>query len=317
MSSTSKPRTKSDVATAEAAAGAGENEYSPVMDVSPNYDSTDSSGISKEELEFQFVQNFHKTIRRSYPRNNIPRQQLQSQIFTMSFDHPQNFEIEIGRENGNGNSEGANTIASIGSAGSSSSGTPRPWFKIARVEDLWILTSMKGEPFLMIKESSPTFDITKNKNGLGGTAMDLYRYNPLALASESAQHEHQPEQPICRVRRRYYKKERKFRWRRSGSILCIGHYVELLEPFDLHYPLVNCHGYWPNVMHFTTTDGDDDGGDDGSEIETELATIHKRSFRNNKWKMTVSAERDVVLFLGIACALELLERKVNEHSVCC
>eukprot|EP00536_Pseudo-nitzschia_multiseries_P018868 jgi/Psemu1/316380/fgenesh1_kg.3279_\ len=233
----------------------------------------------------------------------------------MSFDHPLKFAIDIGK----GKSEGDDATDVIVSMGDGS----KPWFKIARVEELLIVTSLKGEPFLMIKE------ITSDREG--GLAMDLYRYSPLALASENANREHPREQKIARVSRKYYRKERKFRWRKSKYMLCIGHFVEVLEPYDTHYPPVTCHGCWPYVMNFTCPDSESENKNKNENKNTEnrdakkqlepasinVATIKKQRFRNNKWQMTVAAEQDVLLFLGIVCAFELLERKVDEYDGCC
>eukprot|EP00536_Pseudo-nitzschia_multiseries_P019387 jgi/Psemu1/316935/fgenesh1_kg.4724_\ len=173
----------------------------------------------------------------------------------MSFDHPLKFAIDIGK----GKSEGDDATDVVVSMGDGS----KPWFKIARVEELLIVTSLKGEPFLMIKE------ITSDREG--SLAMDLYRYSPLALASENA------------------------------------------------------------MMNFTCPDSESENKNENENKNTEnrdakkqlepasinVATIKKQRFRNNKWQMTVAAEQDVLLFLGIVCAFELLERKVDEYDGCC
>mmetsp|Transcript_10807 Transcript_10807/g.25591 ORF Transcript_10807/g.25591 Transcript_10807/m.25591 type:complete len:293 (+) Transcript_10807:385-1263(+) len=291
--SQSKCKTSADKSSSDA--------FSLVVDVGPTYDGK-CSGAAKEEPDFQFVQNFHKSVRTSNP--NPGHRQQQQQVFSMAFDHPLKFAIDIGE----GNSDDSDVIVAMGEESKS-------WFKIAHVDKFLILTNLKGEPFLMIKEGP--FD------SRGGLSMDLYRYSPLALAAKNADHVHPPEQKLARVRRKYYKKERKFRFRKSKYVLCIGHYVEILDPYDTQYPLVRCRGYWPNMMHLSTPDDEDDdlkknvGKKPTEPASIEVATIKKQSFRSNKWLMTVAAEQDVVLLLGIACACELLERKANEQDVCC
>uniref|UniRef100_A0A7S4APA0 Uncharacterized protein n=1 Tax=Pseudo-nitzschia australis TaxID=44445 RepID=A0A7S4APA0_9STRA len=355
-----KSQTKPDVAAAgvdvdvdQGASYVHAYPYSPVMDVSPDYNN--NKIIDKDELEFRFVQDFHKTVRSSAVLL-APNKQQQSQVFTMSFDRPHNFVIKIAPDtNSNNNNNGSNsnhnknkdtnsnTIALLPSSESTSNGAPKPWFKIARVEGLLILTNMKGEPFLMIRESpcDKISNINNHSSGgkSNGMAMDLYRYNPLAMACDNAQrkHQYQQEQLFCRVRRKYCRKERKFRWRKSKYALCIGYFIELMDPFDKHQSFVECHGCWPNFVRFigdaagasdsssTRSDNSNNNGDnnnttnnDGAnttsaETTTEFASIRKQFLHTNKWRMTVSAGQDVVLFLGIACALELLERKANEQ----
>ena len=288
--------------------------YYPVMDVSPDYKKNkkmlaggEAQQSSKEEIDFQFVQDFNKNIRRS---NNNPQRHQEAtadgrqkpQIFTLSFDHAQNFIIEFGTGDNNNTDHAGVIMSGGGSSSKKNNKHKKPWLQIVRPtesdgsEEL-VVTNMKREPFLMIKEGRC------DESGDEGTALDLYRHNPL---------NYRQKDPICKVRRKFCKKVRRFNVHLADVSYRVGYFVELLGPLAHHYPAVECEGQWPNSMRFIHfLDNNDDAGGGGEQ--TTSATIQKQLFRNNKWELNVSAGQDIILFIGITCALDLLDRKAKER----
>lgn len=279
---------------------------SSVIDVSPVY----KDGCGKDAVDFQFVQNFHKTVRKGISQNRES-----SNLFVMSFAHPLRFAIEIGNDRDSWSNHKTDVVSSM-----ASDKTQKPWFKIVRCpittnhskEDLLTVTNMEGEPFLSITETN-----YREANVRGGFSMDLYRSNPLTSESTGGLE----EQPICRVRRTYFRKRRRFAFLGAKTTISLGTFVELLGPLADNGPSIDCDGYWPNFMKFNSRDGFKDDDDTKSSRKPSatigLASIRKQVFRDNKWQLNVSSEQDILLFVGIACALELLKRKEKALNVCC
>jgi len=285
----------------------GESEQtSLVIDVSPVY----KAGGVKDAVDFQFVQNFHKTVRRGKSQDRES-----PNLFVMSFAHPLRFAIEIGNDRDSWGNPETDVVSSM-----ASDKTQKPWFKIVRYpittnhanEEILTITNMEGEPFLSIKETD-----YRETNVRGGFSMDLYRSNSLATEATVGP----KEQPICRVRRKYFRKKRRFAFLGAKTTISLGTFVELLGPLAYNGPSIDCDGYWPNFMKFTSRDGFEDDDNTKSNRNPSntigLASIRKQVFRDNKWQLNVSPEQDVLLFVGIACALELLNRKENALNVCC
>jgi len=107
---------------------------------------------------------------------------------------------------------------------------------------------------------------------------DLYRFDPSRPGVQI---------PVCRVIRRW-----------SWSIT--DQYVVQLSGPMAHHPPVGCQGRWPN--QFTL------GGAGGA-----YATVDKKMFAwNDTYHVQVAAGQDVLLFLGISCAIDRIHHEVED-----
>ena len=157
-----------------------------------------------------------------------------------------------------------------------------PCFKMVRkggvvlaMNTEFVIMNMKKEPLLTMKES---------RYG-GGTTMTLCLYNPLLPQD-------QDPVPICRVTRKV-----------CNLTVHDRYEVELLGPLAQHYPNVKCNGHWPH--NFTLDDSEGNG-------ET-LVSIKKRQM-GHKWKLSVSEGQDVLLSIGIACAIDRIGHEVKARK---
>jgi len=136
------------------------------------------------------------------------------------------------------------------------------------------INSMSGEQLLSMRE---------HKYG-GGVAMELCRFDPLSQNPNTAV-------PICRVSRNFCKMTIHNRYE-----------VRLLGPMaENGYSTIDCNGHWPKSFIF-------EAGHSGEK----LASVQKSKLK--KWQLNVSAGEDVLLFIGIACAIDRLSSDCRERK---
>ena len=139
----------------------------------------------------------------------------------------------------------------------------------------WAFDNMSGEQLLYMREST---------HG-SGRAMELYRSDPSSPNSQATV-------PICRIIRKFYK-----------ATLHNRYEVELLDPMTKnHYSSIDCNGHWPKNITF---EANLNGGE-------KLASVKRNTFQ--KWQLQVSAGEDVLLFIGIACAIGRLSHEALSYS---
>jgi len=129
-----------------------------------------------------------------------------------------------------------------------------------------VLKNTKGDVVLIVKEL-----VT-----IGSVTMELL------LPYSTTNQDYTKATPLARVSRKF------------GTMTIHSRYeIELLEyalkQYD--YENIDCVGHWPKTITFKTR-----------KSEKELA-IGSRNIRNN-WSLSVAAGEDVLLFVGIACAID-------------
>jgi len=126
----------------------------------------------------------------------------------------------------------------------------------------------------------PVLSLREHKYG-SGTAMELCRYEPAA-----------PETPVpfCRVVRKLCKMtvHNRYEVHRIGSAKTTS-----------NHQVIACHGQWPKKFTF-------------KQGRKELASVQKTNVK--KWKLNVSAGEDVLLFLGIACAIDRISHEAKQRK---
>jgi len=127
----------------------------------------------------------------------------------------------------------------------------------------------------------------------GAVAMELFC--PLDIHESDYATQLRTATPICRVSRKFNKFTIHNRYE-----------IELLDTSAIQmalqnkYEAIDCEGHWPKKMQFVA-----------HESRKELA-FGERNFKNN-WALHVEAGEDVLLFIGIACAIDRIsyEYKMN------
>jgi len=138
-----------------------------------------------------------------------------------------------------------------------------------------VINNMSGEPLLYMKEHTYA--------GMGGRAMELCRVDP------SAPNPAMTAVPICRIIRKGCKLTMHNRYE-----------VQLLGQTANNYSSsIDCNGNWPKSFTFEA------GG-------TKLASVDKSGVK--KWKLDVSAGGDVLLFIGIACAIDRMSHESKQRK---
>ena len=126
----------------------------------------------------------------------------------------------------------------------------------------------------------PVLSLREHKYG-SGTAMELCRYDPAA-----------PETPVpfCRVVRKLCKMtvHNRYEVHRIGSAKTTS-----------NHQVIACNGQWPKKFTF-------------EQGRKELASVQKTNVK--KWKLNVSAGEDVLLFLGIACAIDRISHEAKQRK---
>lgn len=138
-----------------------------------------------------------------------------------------------------------------------------------------VVNNMSGEPLLCMKE--------QRYGGMGGSAMELCRVDP------SSPNPAMTAVPICRVIRKGCKMTMHNRYE-----------VQLLGQTARSYSSsINCKGNWPKSFTFESNG-------------KELASVQKPCPK--KWKLDVLAGGDVLLFIGIACAIDRMSHESRERK---
>ena len=146
---------------------------------------------------------------------------------------------------------------------------------VLRRNNIMSINNMAGQPVLSMRE---------HKYG-SGTAMELCRYDPSA-----------PDTPVpfCRVVRKLCKMTIHNRYE-----------VQLIGAYNtgINQQVVECNGHWPKKFTFEGC---------AKHGTKEMASVQKTNFK--KWKLNVSAGEDVLLFLGIACAIDRISHEAKQRK---
>jgi len=151
------------------------------------------------------------------------------------------------------------------------------------------INNMSGQPLLALNQH----DFTKpgvqssrmnEKRGMTLSRFDLSSSSPDTIV------------PICMITRNYCKLTIHNRYE-----------VELVGPTALNYDPANrpfsidCKGHWPKSFTFNATHSGE-----------QLANVKKTMA--NKWQLHVSAGEDILLFLGIACAIDFMSHESPQRT---
>ena len=142
-------------------------------------------------------------------------------------------------------------------------------------KNIMTINNMAGEPMLSMQEQ---------RYG-SGTAMELCRYDPSSPNTPV---------PFCRVVRKICKMTLHNRY----EVHLIGS-----SKTTNNHQVIECNGQWPKKFTFEAC------RKNGIQ---ELASVQKINFK--KWKLNVSAGEDVLLFLGIACAIDRISHEAKKRK---
>ena len=191
------------------------------------------------------------------------------QVTTLKFPKPLRFELRT-------HSQRRGDMTILGPGG-------KPWFMMQRSNPSFfgfgsifkschfVITSMAGEPLLVLQES---FSWMNYK-------YDLYRLDPNVPGAHI---------PVCQIQRTW-----------SLTAFHETYTVGLHGPMA-HHPAVYCTGRWP--VKFTL-----------SANGLPVSTVEKKMWTwNDKYHVELAAHQDVLLFVGIACAIDRIHAEIEREQ---